>query len=61
IERLDEVHNDVEFAEFALDKAGIAMVPGSAFGAPGHMRVSFATSMDALERAMDQLAESLST
>lgn len=60
IERLDEVHNDVELAEFALDKAGIAMVPGSAFGAPGHMRISFATSMDALEQAMDQLAASLS-
>jgi aspartate aminotransferase len=31
------------------------MVPGSAFGAPGYMRLSFATSLDNLKRAMDRL------
>ena len=45
---------DVAFAE-ALLEAGVAMVPGSAFGAPGHLRLSFATSMDVLEKALDRL------
>ena len=45
---------DVAFAE-ALLEAGVALVPGSAFGAPGHLRLSFATSMDNLEKALDRL------
>lgn len=45
---------DVAFAE-ALLAAGVALVPGSAFGAPGHLRLSFATSMDNLEKALDRL------
>ena len=45
---------DVAFAE-ALLEAGVALVPGSAFGAPGHLRLSFATSMDSLEKALDRL------
>ncbi|CAM3706044.1 pyridoxal phosphate-dependent aminotransferase [Parendozoicomonas haliclonae] len=45
---------DIAFAE-ALLEAGVAMVPGSAFGAPGHMRLSFATSMKNLEAALDRL------
>ena len=45
---------DVAFAE-ALLEAGVAVIPGSAFGAPGHMRLSFATGMDNLERALDRL------
>ena len=46
---------DVDFAE-ALLEAGVAMVPGSAFGAPGHMRLSFATSLENLDKALDRLA-----
>jgi len=60
IARLDKIHNDIELAEFILDKAKLALVPGSAFGAPGHLRLSFATSMETLERAMDRLAQTLS-
>lgn len=55
IDRIDEVSDDVEFAEYLLVKAGIAAVPGTAFGAPGHIRFSYATSMDVLEQAMDRL------
>ncbi|WP_281645512.1 pyridoxal phosphate-dependent aminotransferase [Parendozoicomonas sp. Alg238-R29] len=50
---------DVEYAE-ALLEAGVALVPGSAFGAPGHMRLSFATSMENLDKAIDRLAAFLS-
>jgi aspartate aminotransferase len=51
--------NDVELAEHILVKAGVALVPGSAFGAEGHMRLSFATSMEALDEALDRLARLL--
>jgi aspartate aminotransferase len=47
--------NDVAFAEEMLNEAGVAMVPGSAFGTPGHMRLSFATSMENLRSAVDRL------
>jgi len=41
--------DDNAFAEFLLEKAGVAGVPGSGFGAPGHIRFSFAVSMQTLE------------
>ncbi len=53
------IGSDVEFSEFLIEKAGVAVVPGSAFGAPGHIRVSFATSQDNLERAMTNLQQAL--
>ena len=60
IKRLDAVTNDVELAEFILQKAGVALVPGSAFGAPGHLRLSFATSMDILEDALGRIEKTVS-
>ena len=48
--------NDIEFSENLLKQAGIALVPGSAFGSEGCIRLSFATSMDTLKDAMDRLA-----
>jgi aspartate aminotransferase len=45
------IKDDNEFAEFLLVQAGVAVVPGSGFGAPGHMRLSFATDMKTLEDA----------
>ena len=54
-----DVSNDVEFAEKLLKNAGVALVPGSAFGAPGHMRLSFATSMAMLEQAISRLQKAL--
>ena len=47
--------NDVEFAERLLQEVGVALVPGSAFGNEGCIRLSFATSMDILHDAMDRL------
>ncbi|MDQ3960377.1 MAG: pyridoxal phosphate-dependent aminotransferase [Pseudomonadota bacterium] len=52
---IDGVDEDIALAEYFLEKTGLAMVPGSAFGAPGYMRLSFATSLDNLKRAMDRL------
>jgi aspartate aminotransferase len=48
--------DDVAFADLLLRQVGVALVPGSAFGAPGFQRVSIATSMGNLEKAMDRLA-----
>ncbi len=59
IERLDGISNDIELAEFFLEKAEVAMVPGSAFGAPGCMRISFATSMENLEKSIERIKKSL--
>lgn len=47
--------NDIDFAEKLLQEAGLALVPGSAFGTEGCIRISFATSMDNLQKAMDRL------
>ena len=55
IEKLDGINNDIELAEFFLEKAEVAMVPGSAFGAPGCMRISFATSIENLEKSMQRI------
>ena len=59
IDRLDGVNNDVELAEHLLDGAGVALVPGTAFGAPGYVRISFATSMEILQDALSRLAKAL--
>ena len=50
------VKTDVEFAELLLNQAKVALVPGSAFGAPGYLRLSFATSMDNLQQALGRVA-----
>jgi aspartate aminotransferase len=50
---------DIEFSEFLIEKAKVAVVPGSAFGAPGMMRISFATSMENLQKAMERLHNTL--
>ncbi|MGW8247910.1 MAG: pyridoxal phosphate-dependent aminotransferase [Acidiferrobacterales bacterium] len=55
ISNLGTFENDVAFAETVLEKTGVAMVPGSAFGAEGHMRLSFATDMDSLKEALSRL------
>ncbi len=51
--------DDIEFTAKLLDEAKVALVPGSAFGAPGHMRLSYATSMEMLESAVSRISELL--
>jgi len=55
ISALDGVDNDTALAEYLIGEANVALVPGTAFGLPGHMRISYATSMENLEKAMDRL------
>lgn len=60
IERLPGISNDLELAEYLLIEGGVALVPGSSFGGDGHMRLSFATSMENLEKAVERIAKALS-
>ena len=54
IERLG-LADDLALADRLLDDGHTACVPGSAFGAPGYLRLSFACSLDSLETAVDRL------
>lgn len=47
--------NDIAFSEHLLEQAGVAVVPGSAFGSEGYIRLSFATSMNNLETALERI------
>jgi aspartate aminotransferase len=49
------LHTDIELAEFLLNEAQVAVVPGSAFGSPGYLRLSYATSLDSLHKAIDRI------
>ncbi|MDT0635822.1 pyridoxal phosphate-dependent aminotransferase [Spectribacter hydrogenoxidans] len=51
--------DDLAFSEMLIEKAGVALVPGSAFGAPGYLRLSFATSMKNLENALSRIRDIL--
>src|SRR5699024_10516863 len=51
-----EIKDDVELAENMLSEVGVDVVPGAAFGAPGHLRLSFATSMENLGQALERIA-----
>ncbi len=59
IKRVHGVNNDLDLSEYLIDKAGVALVPGSAFGLSGHIRISIATSMDNLEKALDRIETAL--
>jgi aspartate aminotransferase len=53
------VATDIELCENLLEDAGVALVPGTAFGAPGHLRLSFAASMGTLDAALTRIDEFL--
>ena len=59
IDNDDRFEDDIALAEFLLNEAGVALVPGSAFGAPGNMRLSFATSLEVLEDALSRIKKAL--
>ncbi|SDY11725.1 aspartate aminotransferase [Allochromatium warmingii] len=59
IESLDGVNNDLDLGEFLIEKAGVAVVPGSAFGLGGYLRLSIATSRETLEQALDRIEQAV--
>jgi len=48
--------DDVKVCEWLLEEAGVALVPGTEFGSPGHIRFSYAVSQDTLEDAVNRIA-----
>ena len=57
-DRVLKTANDL--AEYFLEEARIAVVAGDAFGAPGHLRISYATALPLIEKGMDRMAEAIS-
>ncbi|HID35761.1 MAG TPA: pyridoxal phosphate-dependent aminotransferase [Ghiorsea sp.] len=53
--------DDVVVCEWLLEAAGVALVPGTAFGSPGQVRFSYAVSQDTLEDAVNRVAEAASS
>ena len=51
--------NDIEFSSFLIDQANVAVIPGSAFGAEGSIRISYATSMELLKESITRIKSSL--
>jgi len=51
--------DDIEFSDYLIENANVAVVPGSAFGAKGHIRLSFATSMKLLKEAVNRIEDAL--
>ena len=60
LENRPDLSGDIPFAEFLLEQAEVAVVPGSAFGAPGHFRLSFACGLETLETAIGRIEKALS-
>ena len=59
IDAIDGVHDDLQLAEHLIVNAGVALVPGTAFGLGGHARISIATSMGNLENALDRIDKAI--
>ena len=59
IEKSEIVSNDKELALYILEKSKVAVVPGSAFGIEGHIRISIAIDIDSLKNAMERLKNTL--
>ena len=59
IDRMDGITDDVELAQLFLEKAEVALVPGSAFGQPGHLRLSFAIDLISMEKALERIQQAI--
>ena len=57
--RAKGLKDDVELAEFLINEAKVATVPGSAFGTPGHLRLSFAASEEKLREAIRRIHDAV--
>jgi aspartate aminotransferase len=54
------INNDIDFANYLLDKARVAVVPGTSFGCAGYVRISYATSMLNIQEGLERLNIALS-
>src|SRR5262249_25944281 len=53
------IHDSQSFANFLLDEARVAVVPGGAFGNDDHVRISYATSMERLQEGVRRMEAAL--
>jgi len=53
------IKDSLDFTEFILDEAKVAVVPGVAFGSDDHVRISYATSMDDIIKGMERITEAV--
>ena len=60
INKIENINDDFELAEYFLREADVAVVPGTAFGSKNHIRISFATSLVNLEKAVCRIKNLLS-
>ena len=51
--------NDIDFADFLLDYAQVAVVPGTAFGKSPYFRISYAASMELLKKACEKIRNAI--
>ncbi|MDL1955590.1 MAG: pyridoxal phosphate-dependent aminotransferase [Candidatus Desulfofervidus auxilii] len=54
-----DISDSVKLAEYLLEKAHVGVVPGIAFGKEGYIRISFATSLELLEKAIERIKKSI--
>jgi len=54
-----QIKNSVDFTEFLLEEAKVAVVPGIEFGSDKHIRISYATSMDEIKKGVDRIEEAV--
>lgn len=55
-----EIKGSVDLTDYLLDDAKVAVVPGEAFGAEGHIRLSYATSMENIKKGLERIEKALS-
>jgi aspartate aminotransferase len=54
-----EIRNSVDFTQFLLEEAKVAVVPGVEFGADNYVRISYATSMEEIKRGVDRIEKAV--
>jgi aspartate aminotransferase len=59
IDKMENIEDDAELAVYLLDEAKVATVPGSAFGQPGFLRLSYALDMNSLKEAVKRIEAAL--
>jgi aspartate aminotransferase len=53
------IRSATELADYLLEEARVAVIPGEAFGAERHLRLSFAASLDRIEEGLERIGEAL--
>jgi aspartate aminotransferase len=55
------IATDEAFATWLIEEARVALVPGTAFGAPGYVRISYATSEEEIDRGVQRIATAVAS